>query len=240
MSELVDLVQEAWQAYDGLQHSHPFWSSIATGQVTLPLGDLVSQLIIRRRVNWKQAAYNFVSSPFYSACLWGLMQTGEIVGEHISENPLAKSALGPNLFGHLFNFGYLIHNTIGEKFKYHFGDVTRHYLSLFKDRKSDGTVHDPRELFDEDPLLEERKGAWQRLKENAFDYLPRSQFAELAVWTFTAWNVVQTANYSIVPEQMRVPVVLCLSIPWAGFLAYKSLRGRLEVVHGQGTPPEGP
>lgn len=180
--ELAEALQGAWQAYEHLQETRPLLGAMLTSQVVFPIGDVVSQLITDRSVRWRQVGYTAATSSLNGAALHGLMQSGELVGHYISEHPLAKAALGPNLTGNAFNFAFLIHNSIGEKHDYSLTKVANHYLTL--GRSLEERV--------ENQERDQPQGPWQRvkgtaanLKENYLDYLPGHQYKNTVITTLT-------------------------------------------------------
>ena len=127
----MSLCVEVLELYQGFMQSQPLLGSMATASVTITTGDIASQLLIDKKVNWKKVWYTARLAPMYGAGIHALIESGDLVGKYISENPLVKSVLGPNLWGNLFNTFFFVNNTVGEKNDYSIKKLVNHYASMF-------------------------------------------------------------------------------------------------------------
>lgn len=129
--DLTTIADGAFQSFKNFQTAHPHIGAMLNAEVVYISGDLVSQLINDKKVDVKKLKYTATIAPLYGLMVEGCIETGEIVGRNISESPLVKAALGPNLFGNLFNTFFFVNNTVGEKNEYKIGKLASHYLSIF-------------------------------------------------------------------------------------------------------------
>ena len=125
------------------------------------------------------------------------MQSGELVGNNISSNPLIKSALGPNLWGNLYNSFFFVNNTVGEKNNYDVRKLIDNYLDMFAKKEKDKSFSC--EFID-------------NFKDKYLNNVPVKEFMYSVAGTVTFWNAFQWYNYSSVPEEMRTPAALGVGI----------------------------
>jgi hypothetical protein len=208
--DLVSLVNDSMQVFSNFQVAHPQINSMLTAEATFLTGDAVSQLITDHKVDTRKLKYTAALAPFYGLCINGLIESGELVGRYVSESPIVKSALGPNLWGNLFNTLFFVNNSIGEQKQYRLQGLARHYKTL---------------LSDDD------KGLFKRIKEHYLDYIPKKEYLYSVIGTLSAWNVIQGLNYSCVPEDSRTTVALMAGLAWTTILSAWSLKGRKNVVN---------
>ena len=206
--DLANFAREAYDGYRNFQANHSHLGSMLTSEIVWTTGDAVSQLITDKKIDRKKLRYTAALAPLYGLCLEGLLETGEIVGRHISENPLTKAALGPNIFGNFFNAFFFANNTIGEKKNYRLKELAKHY----------GEVFTP------------KKGFWKNFKEKYIANIPKKEFAFATLVTLTFWNGFQYANYAYVEKDMRVSTVLATAFVWTSLLSLWSLNGRREIA----------
>jgi len=216
MNELSDVVRECWSTYQGFLEGNPFLGSVLTAEFTVPFGDIVSQLIRDRKVRWKQVGYSASLAPLYGSAAYGLLESGELVGKAVSEHPLAKAALGPNLWGNLYTTFFFVNNTVGERVGYSLKKLAQHYRNLFSN---------------DNPEKEERS-RWQNFKEKYIANIPGREYLNSVIATLTVWNVFQYMNYEHVPESMRTPASLAAGVIWIPLLSFWSLKGRRKIVYG--------
>lgn len=215
MYELTDIVNEGWKAYQDFQGSNPLLGSMLTAELTFPFGDVASQLIKNRKVNWRQVRYTAALSPFYGAGLHALIESGELIGKTISENSLLKSMLGPNLWGNLYNTFFFVNNTVGEKNNYSLKKLVKNYKDIFS-------------------VKDDEKGVsiWENFRNNYINNIPKKEYLNSVIGTLTAWNVFQYMNYEYVQESMRTPTSLVAGVLWISLLSLWSLKGRRKLVYG--------
>ncbi|NJL44142.1 MAG: Mpv17/PMP22 family protein [Nitrosarchaeum sp.] len=213
MHDLADLIDHSANTYLTFQNTHPFLGTLLTAQITLPLGDLLSQIIKDRDVKWKQVRYTAGLAPIYGGLLYGLMQSGELVGDTISEHPLAKAALGPNLWGNLYNTLFFVNNTLGEKNHYSLSALAQSYAGLHRpspDTHATGTL--------------------RTMLNNYMANIPKHEYLMSVLFTTTAWNAIQYINYAHIPETFRSPFALAFGVAWVTLLSTWSLTGRRRIT----------
>jgi len=211
----MEIMQNLWEFYEGyknFQRVHPHLATILTAEIVYLTGDLMSQLISDGRVDKRKLGYTAALAPIYGACLEGIIETGEIVGRHISDNALAKAALGPNLIGNLFNTFFFVNNTIGERKKYSVPALVRHYANLFSSDES------------------ENRGKWENFKKNYIHNIPGKEYLFSFIATISLWNGFQTYNYVCVDPEMRTSTTLGATLIWTTVLSLWSLKGRRKVI----------
>ena len=212
--DIGSLANEALNAYQSFMAVHPHIGNMATAEVTFFAGDAISQLITDKKINPKKLGYTAILAPIYGLGLEGLMESGELVGDYISEEPFAKSALGPNLWGNVMNAFFFVNNTVGEETGYSIRGLGRHYKDiLFGDGK-------------------DKKSFWERMKEKYFGKIELSEYNKSVLSTLTAWNAIQTWNYSTVPEELRTPICLAAGVVWLTALSLWSLKGGRKLTYG--------
>lgn len=204
-------LEAMFDVYQQFQTAHPLIGTMLTAEVTFSVGDIVSQLVIDKKVNWKKVRYSMTLAPVYGAGLYGLMETGDVVGRTVSEHPFVKSALGPNLWGHLLNTFFFVNNTIGEKTNYSITGLLENYKATFS---SQG-----------DNIKEKVKSLYSNFKEKYIQNIPGREFRDTTIATLTFWNAFQTANYAYIQDEMRTPAILATSLVWLSILSLWSLRG---------------
>jgi len=202
------MLEQLIDGYRQLQGAHPLIGSVMTAQVIFPLADATAQLIKDRRVDWRKIRYTAALAPFYGAGVYGLVQSGELVGQYISDEPFTKGALGPNLWGNVQNLFFFYNNTVGERTGYDLGALVQRYRGLFK---GGGT-------------------RWENLKTNFFGNIPKQEYEVSVLGSITAWNGIQWYSYAHVDESMRTPFVLGCALLWNVLLSGLSLVGRRKVV----------
>lgn len=209
--DLGTIVDTAFKAYSSLQMAHPIIGSVLTAEGTFIAGDITSQVIAGEKVDYSKIKYTAALAPIYGLGLYGLMESGELVGEYISGDPLAKAALGPNLLGNLYNTFFFVNNTVGEKKGYSLKKLAGHYWSMLSNRSD--------------------KSYLKNLKEKYIGNIPGKEYMYSMAATLTAWNVFQYFNYDCVPEEMRTPTTLAAGLVWTSLLSLWSLKGRRKVVN---------
>ena len=206
--DIVSLVNDSMPALSSFSKNHPHLTSMLTAEATFVIGDLVSQLITDHKIDTRKLRYTAALAPIYGLGIEALIESGELVGKYVSENPLVKAALGPNLWGNLFNTFFFVNNSVGEKKDYSLSELVKNYKTLFSGDKS----------------------FFRRFKENYLDYIPKKEYLYSVGVTLSAWNVIQGLNYSYAPEDMRTTIALGAGLAWTTLLSAWSLKGRREVV----------
>lgn len=196
------------EGYSQFTQAHPHISNIATAELIYVTGDIISQRMGKGPVNWRQVGYTAASAPVYGLCIEGLMETGDIAGKVIHDDPLTKSALGPNLWGNLYNAWFFAHRTIGMRNGWSATASARDYWTRIKETLRPSET--PRR---------------SRIKEQVMDLVPMREYLISAFTTVTAWNAVQYINYDKVPEHMQTPFVLGAALVWTAVLSTLSLTG---------------
>ena len=200
---LAHLVQDAFELYRAFNEAHPLLGSMATAAVIYPTADIASQYINDRQVNWRKVRYSTALSPLYGLAAYGCVRTGDVVGEYVSQNPLVRGALGPNIWGNLFNVFFFTNNTVGERTNYSLRKLAEHYQET---------------CFGE--------GEWYtRIKEKVIGSIPRQEYLNALIGTVTFWNAFQAVNYSYVPQELQTPSTLGVNLLWTIGLSFWSLRG---------------
>ncbi|MBI4441461.1 hypothetical protein HY639_04795 [Candidatus Woesearchaeota archaeon] len=202
--DLDTIAQQSFDAYRMFQEAHPILGSIATAEVIFPLGDISSQLITDGRVDWKKVRYSAALAPFYGVASYGLMKSGDVIG-FIIDHPLAKAALGPNLWGNFFNTIFFVNNTVGEKTGYCVSALAQHYWALLTPQ-------------------------WSIIKEQYFGNIPVREYLYATAGTLTVWNAFQWWNYSSVPKELQTPAALGASLFWMVLMSLWSLKGRRKIT----------
>ncbi len=212
--DLVSTVQFAFDAYQHLNQVSPKLGSMLTAEVIFPLSDMISQRIRDGQVNGRKTLYTAVLAPMYGLSLYGLMNSGESIGL-LWDNPLAKAALGPNLGGNLLNAIFLMNNTVGERSGYDIGQLVNHYKEI--------GVH---------PEVPTKglKGYLSAARKKVAENIPRKEYLEFTVATFTGWNAFQAINYAYVLEELRTPICLSAAFAWTIFMSWRSLIGSRRIV----------
>ncbi|KYK26399.1 hypothetical protein AYK26_07565 [Euryarchaeota archaeon SM23-78] len=209
----MSLVAQVWDAYQTFQQTNPLLGSMLTAEATYTLGDIVSQIITDKKVDWKKIRYTAKLAPVYGAAIYGLMESGDLVGELVSEHPLAKAALGPNLLGNVFNAFFFVNNTVGERKEYKIRELLKNYASIFS--------------------TDNKKGFFKNFKEKYIKNIPGKEYLNSVIGSVTVWNGIQYANYAYVADEMRAPVALACNLIWVCALSLWSLKGRRKVVYGK-------
>jgi len=221
MGDLVTLLHDAYECYSTFAAAHPHYNAMLTGEVTYMLGDGISQLIKDRRLDPKKLVYTAKLAPLLGLGVEALIDSGEWVGRHLSDRAFDMAALGPNLWGNIFNAWFFTNNTVGEKTGYRWYEPFRHY---WESVKAVDPLHGPG-LF------------WESVKRSVRDHyvknIPRFDYEKSVLGTAVAWNVFQTLNYSYVPPMLRTSVSLTASLVWTVLLSLWSLGGRRTVTGEQ-------
>lgn len=186
--------------YRSFNLTHPLLGAIFTGIIIFPLADIISQLILDKKVYWNKVRYSLGLSPFYGA--YGLLAVGSgwLVGKYISSHPLAMAALGPNLIGNIFNLIFFVNNNVGQKYNYHFPALGSYYRNLAAG------------------------------KEKFFTYISGKEYLNAVIGTLTFWNGIQYINYTQVPVELQTPFVLAVSFAWIIVLSLWSLISRRKLL----------
>lgn len=208
---LVEIASNCFEMYRTFGQEHSHLCAMATMEATLLTGDCVSQVIQDRKIDPKKLKYTAALAPLYGLGLEAVVEAGELVGRHIIDHPLAKAALGPNLWGNGMNAFFFMNNTIGEREGYSLRALGKKYKALFE---NDGKTN-----------------FFGRLKNMALDNIPGKQFAYATIATLTVWNGLQWLNYEYVEEAMRTPATIGAAFIWGGVLSAWSLKGRREKVN---------
>ncbi len=214
--DISNLVTDVWNQYMQLQKAHPHIGSMITAEFTFVASDMISQLMIDKKINPKKLRYTAILAPFYGASIDAVMQSGELVGAYISANPFLKSALGPNLFGNIMNSYFFVNNTVGEKSDYSITALFKNYAGIFKNYS--GTCKERWRSFT------------NKFKERYIDNIPGANYKIALIGTLTAWNVIQTLNYAYFPEELRTPVCLGAGFLWTIILTAGSIVGGRKIA----------
>ena len=185
-----------FEFYRSFNLMHPVLGAILTGVIIFPIADIISQLILDKKVDWRKVKYTLGLSPFYGAYGYVSVLSGLFVGKYISAHSLAMAALGPNLIGNFFNLIFFVNNSIGQKYGYQLVALPRYYLNLL------------------------------RRKEQFFAYISGKEYLKAVIGTLTFCNMVQYINYSYVPLELQTPMVLTVSFAWIIVLSFWSLIAR--------------
>lgn len=212
-------INDIVNTYNNFQIAHPHWGSVLSSEFIYLTGDLVSQLVIDKKINFKKLGFTATFAPIYGLCLEGLMETGELVGQYISENAIVKAALGPNLFGNLFNTFFFANNTVGAKNDYNPIAVIQNYAKIFS----------PNEI--------RSKGFWNNFKERYISNIPIKEYKESVVYTLGPWNIIQAFNYLLVPKHMRTQVTLAAGLGWSCIITGKSSIGAKKIKQKEQPTP---
>ncbi len=204
----MDLVNIVVEGYREFQQHHPLILAMATAEVTFTVADAISQFIEDRKIDLKKLKYTAALAPVYGLAVEGLIGTGNLVGEYISDHPMAKSALGPNFWGLAYNTFFFVNGTIGEKTDYNPVELAKHYARVFS---GDGNM-------------------WENFKDNYLANVPGKEFVYSAIGTLTFWNAYMAVNFAYIPEEIQTPLALTVNIAWTTALSLWSLRGRKDVV----------
>jgi len=210
--DIGSISRESCGLYSQFQASHPLIGSMVAAEVIFVAGDAASQLISDKKIDTKKIKFTATLAPLYGVCINGLLESGDLVGACVSENPALKSALGPNLWGNVFNIFFFVNNTVGEKEDYNLKRLLKHYKNI---------------LTSDSPAVRNFK---KRCKDNFINLIPKRAYLYSVVATLTAWNVFQYMNYSYVQDEMRTATALAASAIWTALLSLWSLRGRREML----------
>lgn len=197
------------ESYQYLQANHQIIGSMLTAEVTYVTGDVLSQLILDKKVDSKRVAFTAKLAPLYGLGIEALMQSGELVGNYVSNEPFIKSVLGPNLWGNLYNSFFFVNNSVGHKNDYEVGKLIKNYVDIIP-KKGESFI--------------------DNLKEKYLDNVPNKEFFYSVIGTLTFWNAFQWYNYAINSEEMRTPAALGVGVVWVGALSLWSLISREKKV----------
>ncbi len=217
--DLGSTVMDAWNFYVSFQQAHPILGSMATACGTFTLGDIISQSIMDKKVDFKKVRYTLCLAPIYGLGMYGVLESGDMIEKLIPEmykkdymsDPnlnFTKAALGPNVFGNALSAFFFVNNTVGEKKDYSLKELGKNYTSMLKPGKD----------------------FFKNIKEKYLSNIPGQEFAYSILGTLTAWNAIQYANYSYVADEFRTPVTLGCGVVWMSMLSLWSLVGRRKVV----------
>lgn len=208
---LTTIIGNLFEQYREFNLANPITGSIFTACAIFPTADIASQLITDKKVSWEKVRYTFFLTPLYGLYAYLSVRSGDLIGEYVSEQPLAKAALGPNMLGHLFNLSFFVNNSVGEKNDYNIRELGKHYLSLFCPLSPSQTVY-------------------SRIKEKIFHYVPQQEYVNSVIGTITFWNAFQYLNYSFVPKELQTPSTLGVALGWTVLLSTWSLAGRKKSI----------
>lgn len=214
--DIGTVVDGIWQSYETLQRNHSLIGAVLDGEVAYVIGDIGSQLLKERRIDWRKVRYTAALAPTYGLAVHGVVETGDIVGKIVSEHPLVKAALGPNLFGNLISTYFFVNNQVGERQNYNIRNLVRHYAGIFQNKSETEEKSSPFFLA----------RWWDNFKEDYLKLIPPKEYAYSVVGTLTAWNGVQYFNFAHVPEHLRTSVTLGCCIIWTIALSLWSLTAR--------------
>jgi hypothetical protein len=205
-------IKDVLTMYTEFQRAHPHIGTMVASEVTYLLGDAFSQLTLEKRLNYKKLGYTAALAPFYGVVLEGLLESGELVGRHISDNPFAKSALGPNLWGNLFNVFFFYNNTIGEESGYSLKSLAKGYASLVS------------------PSAIRENGFIGNIRKKMLSKVPGHEYKKSVIGAVTGWNAVQTLNYYFVPAYLRMSTSMAVGTAWLTALtAWSTIGARKKI-----------
>ncbi|MBT3406362.1 Mpv17/PMP22 family protein [Candidatus Woesearchaeota archaeon] len=214
-------------AYVAFQAAHPVIGSMATAEVVYTASDAISQLVTDRKINPAKLGHTALSAPVYGIGLEALMQTGNAVGATISDNPIAMAALGPNLWGNLFNTVFFTNCTIAERVGYNIKEAFRSSVS---DDAVELMNYERSERNGFLGFYDNVKSFCGNVRDKYFSNVPGREYMYATVATFTLWNGFQAANYAYIPDEMRTPVTLGAAFVWTIVMSLWSLKGGRKVV----------
>ncbi|HIG93837.1 MAG: hypothetical protein QT02_C0004G0026 [archaeon GW2011_AR9] len=193
--------------YVAFQQQHPILGSIATAEATFSLGDIISQRVTDGKVDWKKVRYTAAFSPLHGMACYASMQIGELVGQYIADDPLAKAALGPNLFGNAYNLFFFANNTIGEKIGYHLHQGKEYYHHL----TSDFWANIPKEEYAKSVIG--TLTAWNVIQYYNYAYVAQELRTSVALGVGTLWIGLMSlwslkGRRKIVQEKNESPLYL--------------------------------
>lgn len=207
----MTIINDVWELYQSAQQAHPFIGSVLVAVGTFSLSDIVSQLIVDKKVNWKKVGYTTALSPIYGAGIYGLIESGHLVGEYISDHALVKAALGPNFWGHALNAYFFVNNTIGEKGNYSIKKNVKHYADMFS--------------------KESLKNFGQTFKNKFINNIPKKEYINAVIGSLTFWNAFHYINYTYVQDEMQTPITLGFSVVWTTLITAWSLKGARKLTY---------
>ncbi len=208
----MTVINDVWEMYSGLQQAQPYIGSVITAVGTFSLSDVVSQLMKDKKVNWKKVGYTAALSPVYGSAIYGLIESGKMVGDYLIDHPLAKAALGPNLWGHALNAYLFVNNTVAEEEpKYSLKANLKHYASMFS--------------------KESLKNFGNTFKEKIIDKIPKKEYMRAFWGSMVGWNLFHWFNYSQVPDEMQTPLTLGVSVLWTTAITAWSLTGGRRIAY---------
>ena len=150
-------------------------------------------------------------APVYAETIDLLMKSGDLVGKYISENPLIKAALGPNLLGNLTNPIFLANEQIGKENKYSIPKLLKHYAMILSDKRTN-------EEKKEDEKNKINNNIYKNFKRNFIDKVDKKGYKQTVKHTLTSWNIFQTVNYYFVPSHLRTVVTIGPGALWSYLL----------------------
>jgi hypothetical protein len=210
--DLTTIAKDLFEQYQNFQKIHPHIGTMLATEAILLTSDASSQLIRDKKINTKKLGFTATLAPIYSLCLEGLLETGNLVGEYISNNSIIKSALGPNLIGNVYNMFFFANNTIGEKNDYSIKEFIKTYYNAITDNA---------------------KSITERFKETIWNNVPKNAYMLAVGLTLTFWNAFQSVNYEYVPNELRAPATLGVSLLWSIGITYASLIGARKIAKTQ-------
>ena len=78
--DLGTIVEGMWHSYKTLHQNHPLVGAVLDGEVAYIMGDIGSQLLKERRIDWRKVGYTAALAPTYGLAAYGVVQTGDVVG----------------------------------------------------------------------------------------------------------------------------------------------------------------
>ena len=222
---LVDIIQQGFQTYQNLAQAHPLLTTMATAQITFPVGDVIAQAVENRtkleedrNIDWKRTRFNAALASSYGAGLYGLMQTAELPAAMGLDSAFDKAALGPNLWGNGFNLLFYINNAIGKERNYSLRALGEFYKNIT--RRDEKEASTPTQAI-------------SNFAHNMTSRVDKGEYLKSVALVLTFWNAFQWANFLYVPEEMRTPAALSLSVPWNTLLTYLAVKSANKVAQSE-------
>ncbi|RJQ15785.1 hypothetical protein C4573_06560 [Candidatus Woesearchaeota archaeon] len=203
----TNLAMHVLDAYQRFQETHSHIANMLAAEFMFVSGDLISQKVLNKKINPRKLVYTATLAPFYGLCLEGLMETGNLVGKYISNNPILKAALGPNLWGNAFNTFFFSNNTLGEKTNYSIPELLKNYARIFS----------PSEI--------RKNKFWGNVRDKYWNNISFSEYKKTVIATLTGWNIFQAFNYYAIPESLRTSTTLIVGTIWTSVMTAWSSKG---------------
>jgi hypothetical protein len=194
-------IKDVLSMYSEFQRAHPHLGTMLASEAIYVAADAASQLTLEKRLNTRKLAYTAALAPIYGLLTEALIESGEMVGRTVSQNPFVKSALGPNLWGNLTNLIFFYNNTIGEETNYSIPALMKSYASMFSN------------------------GFFSGIKKNFLSKVPGKEYKKATIGTLTGWNIAQGLSYCYVPPQLRATVAMGIGTLWVWMMTAWSYIG---------------